>query len=221
MVDILNNYSVMNAGGFAHTPEEDALSHYSHRWLGPSDIRDAVVFNGTIDGQCLPAEGHRRNLPKGRVFSMTRSGTWKPGIWEEDQIPVAAILCGSDSDDGDVLGGPAMADPRFSSRAQIPFKLGAKAPFWSLAPGYEFYVSEFDPAETAALYVTCPLTAIPSMMGFNTAGMLKPATVYTQHVIGVVTEAPAPMTGYNPDIMGLKFQGMVIPKLPAAVLALL
>jgi hypothetical protein len=213
MVDILTNYNIMEAGGFSNTPPEDALSHYSHPWLGP-DVADAVVYNGTIDSACRPAQGHRLNLPKGRIFSMTQNGTWKPGVWAADAIPVAAVLVGSDSDDGDVLGGPIYGDPRTTRRAQVPFKLEARAPFWSLAPGYVFYVSEFDPAKTAELQVTCPLTAIPHMTEFDTAGMLTSASVYRDHVVGVVVEAPAPMSGYNPDIMGLKFQGMNLPKLP-------
>jgi hypothetical protein len=218
MSDGFENYNVLNAGGFRREAPETELSHYALRWLGP-DERDAVVFNGQIDRSVVPVAGCRSNLPQGRVFTMTTVGTFKPGVPDTEGVPVAAILVGSDSDDGDVTGGQYVGSPETNRHAIVPFKNEANAPFWSLAPGYIFYTSEFmNGVDADRLEPTRPVTAefnedTNGAHNFDTAGLIKPAKVYVDHVIGVVIKGPHPMTGYNPDLYGLLFQGMIIPRL--------
>jgi hypothetical protein len=143
-----------------------------------------------------------------------------PGVWDDHEYPIACMMVGSDADDGDVLGGPPVGDPADFKDAQVPMKIHANIPFWPLSSGYIFQTSAIRAEDYPNLYPGQTLTAIPSRTDFDTAGLLIPAKLYIDHVIGVVISRPAPC-GINTSISTIEFIGETIPRIRASVIALL
>ena len=213
------NYSVVNAGGIDLIRQPTMLETYGWMRQGP-DVDDAVVLSCPIDQDVRPGACSLRHLPRGRTFSLTKKKTFVPGVLDDDQIPIACMLIGSDSNSGDVTGGPRIGNPMTDRDAQVPVKDAANAPFWSLGAGYIYETTEFDASESAALFPTTPLTAIHSMDNFDEAGKLKIGQVYVDHIVGVVYESPMPC-GVNSSTSSLKLIGKVVPRIPADTVDLL
>ena len=210
---------VHNAGGATRTKYR-LMAHYGFISQGP-DTEDAVVFNRMIDQAVRPAKtSELKYLPRGRVFSVNTDGKLIPGVWDTDPVPMAAMLIGSDSDEGDVLGGPIIGTPEFDMDAQIPIKDRANAPFWSLGTGYIYETSEFRPEDVVQLVPTTPLTVLASMDDFDIAGVVVPGTVYVDHIIGTVYEGATPCA-VNSSISTIKILGGVVPRITKGTLDLL
>jgi hypothetical protein len=208
------------SGGYDNKPAPTVLDHYAWRWLGPEDNKDAVIFNLPIDTSVRPSRCDLRFLPKGRIFSLTAQGTMIPGVKDSDKKPVVTILIGSDSNSGDVIGVPG-GDPAIHANAYAAIKDVAAAPFQSLAPGYVFETSEFDPADSIQLVPGTPLTSTTTdITDFDTAGLVKPGTPYVDHIIGVVIARPE-MCGINHYIKTIQFQGCDLPRIPAGTISAL
>jgi hypothetical protein len=232
MSDVLNNYGVMQIGGAAREVTPTMLDHYAFRYLGPIDIEDAVIFSKIIDPSVLPtAASVNKILKKGTVFSLTPQGTMVPGIPDSVTYPVAAILIGSDANDGDVTGGVYTGSPLTHEGAYPSFKLEANAPFWSLNCGVVFQTDAYI-QEGAELLPGTPLTVADSAeevtggpsgtytaYNFDEAGKLRAGEVYKDHIVGVVIEGPDRAIGYNKSLYTIKFQGNTLPRLTAAIVS--
>ena len=213
------DYNVVNAGGVSRAPQKMMLETYAWMRQGP-ELDDAVVFNKPIDPEVTPVDCVKQSLTKGRIFSLSKAGTMIPGVWDTDPIPVAAILIGSDANDGDVLGGVRIGLPETDEQAYVPIKDEANAPFWSMNAGYIYETTEYDSADTVNLVPTTPLTATPDMNDFDVAGVLKPGTVYVDHIVGTVYQEPT-MCGSAKHRTTLWVLGGVVPRIPADTIALL
>lgn len=211
------NYNVMDAGGFESQPAETMLDHYGWMRQGP-DTEDAVMLNRSIDRAVRPDKCNLRKLPKGRIFSLTETDTMVPGVLDDHEIPVACMLIGSNSDDGDVVGGPRVGDPEHFMDAQVPIKDEANAPFWSMGAGYIYETSEFDSAKLVQLVPTAPVSSIHDMTDFDIAGLIIPGEVYVDHIIGTVVERPSPC-GINSSVETIKILGGVVPRIRKDVIA--
>jgi hypothetical protein len=221
--DVMDHASVTSAGGFDAGPMETMLDDYGLRSQGPADENDCVIINRRIDDRVRPVGCRRRNIPAGRIFSLTRLGdlgTMIPGVWDTDEYPVACMMIGSNSDDFDVLGGPPTGDPAAYMEAQVAMKVEANIPFWPLSSGYIFETSAFRAEDIPALAPTVTLTSVPSLTDFDIAGLLITGGVYIDHVIGVIVERPAPC-GINSAIQTCRFIGETIPRIRKGTLALL
>jgi hypothetical protein len=228
----LYNYDVMQVGGTAREVTPTMLDHYAFRYLGPIDIEDAVIFSKRIAPTVIPtAESRSKTLKKGTIFSLSPQGDMVPGISAEAEYPVAAILVGSDADDGDVTGGVYTGSPLTHEGAYPPFKYEANAPFWSLNCGVVFQTDAFI-GDAALLLPGTPLTVKDSSetvtptdgspnytaYDFDEAGKLQKGAVYQDHIVGVIIEGPAPTLGYKKSLFTIKFQGNTLPKLTKAAL---
>jgi hypothetical protein len=196
------------------------LDHYAQRWRGP-DESDAVIFTAEIGPDVTPTVGQQTYLPRGRCFSLSPDGYMRPGVNDSQELPIAVILIGSDSDSGDATGGPYALDPSVHTRAQVPFKDRANLPFWSLDAGYQFETDGYDHTLPETVYAAgTPLTATADLNDFSIAGVFTPGQVYVDHIVGVVVEGPG-ICGVNTAITTIKLQGRVIPRIPSGKIALL
>jgi len=207
----ITNYNVMEAGGYETKPAETMMDHYSWPSQGP-DVEDAVVLNRSIDPDVRPDTCLQRFLPKGRIFSLTSNDRMVPGVLDEQEIPIACILIGSNANDGDVVGGPRVGDPQNFMDAQVPIKDEANAGFWSLGAGYIYETSEFEMSSLVKMVPGQSVTAIHHMTNFDIAGLIKPGEVYVDHIIGTVVKRPAPC-GANTSIQTVLILGKVVPRL--------
>jgi len=199
-------------GGIDSNPPPTMLDHYSWRRLGPQDDKDAVIFSAAIDASVRPTAGKLSFLPKGRIFSMTDEGTMIPGLRDADDRLVLSILVGSDSDSGDVIG-VNYGDPAMYSSGASAFRDTFRANFQSLAAGYVYETTEYDPACATEFVPGTWLTADwDNINDFDTAGIIRPGKLYEDHIIGIVVQGVTPI-GINQDVSGIVFQGMVIPRI--------
>jgi hypothetical protein len=210
--------SIMNSGGFERKPPETMLMNYGWMSQGP-DNEDAVIINRPFDSSVSPAiTSQNKRVVRGSICSLTPLGTMVPGVPDEDERPVVAILIGSDADDFDVMGGPQTLDPAEYENAAVAMKMDAHLPFWLLSAGYIFETSAYLPEDEPALRPTTPLTSLYSLTDLDNGGRLRPGHVYVDHIIGVVIEPPAPC-GINTSIQSLRFQGDTIPRIKKGVIA--
>jgi hypothetical protein len=206
------------AGGYDKSPAPTILDHYAFRRLGPRDVNDAVIFSAPIDASVVPGASTLRYLPKGRVFSMTAAGTFVPGVSDSQAFPVAALLVGSDSNSGDVIGVQG-GDPALHADAYVPFKDEANAPFQSLLAGYIYETTEYDPTEILQLVPGTPVTADGTdITDFDNAGLVKVGQLYVDHIIGVVVSAAA-VVGINHSVRSICIQGTTIPRILSTTIA--
>jgi len=150
----LNFYMQGIPGGINPNPPKTRLCHSAWRRFGPQDDLDAVQFSLPIDQSVVPTAGTMQYLPKGRIFSMTPQGTLIPGLVDNDECPVATILIGSNSDSGDVIG-VHYGDPANHPEGASAFKDWYNAPVQSLAAGYVFSSTEFDPDQITQFGASC------------------------------------------------------------------
>jgi hypothetical protein len=215
----INNYAVINAGGFQSGPGPTMQDHYGWVRQGASP-RDVVAINGAVNHAVRPVNCEQRFMPLGRCFSMLYDGTFVPGVQDTDQIPIACMLIGSHANSGDVVGVYRGGNPLVDASAFVPIKDEANAPFYCLDAGYIFETTEYDAAAANALIPGTPLTAINSMTDFDVAGKFTTGTVYQEHIVGVLISGPAPLGVYRAK-NSIMFQGKVVPKLPETWLTLL
>ena len=208
----LDYYMQEMPGGVSQTPHRMMLGSYGWRMLGPEQNKDAVIFSAAIDSSVVPLTGRKNFLPRGRVFSMTEAGTMIPGIPSDAILSTVAMLIGSDSDSGDVTG-VYYGDPAMSKGGASAYKDHFNANFQSLAAGYVYETSEYDPDELNQLVPGALLTAeMDNINDFDTAGRIRIAQPYIDQVIGIVVRSLGPATSDN-NLTTIAFQGLAIPRL--------
>jgi hypothetical protein len=212
----LSHYMNPFPGGIDPTPPGTMIDHYGWRMFGPQDDKDAVIYSRSIDRSVIPTVGRMRKLPKGRIFSQTPNGTMIPGITSADICPTVSILVGSNSDSGDVLG-VQYGDPATTKTGNSVFMDAYNASFQSLAAGYVYETSEFDPEEDLSLFVPGALltTTLDNVNNFDTAGLLKIGRPFIDVIIGIVVRGFAPVTS-NAAKSAIAFQGLSFPRLTKA-----
>jgi len=219
-MQILQDYIGSPAGGLSNVEPPKMWDDYGWVSSGPSDNNDRVLYNRPIDKDIVITAGKTHYYPKGRIFSMNVKGAFEPGVDEniaDDKYPIVAMLCGSRSNDFDVINSNYKSDPATTRALYIPFKEAFNAPFVSFHAGYIFETSEYNNATAMALTIGTAVTATYDLTGdSDIGGMVVPAIRYLNNVIGIIVTQSAPR---NPgsDVNTIEIQSNVLPKLSKTI----